>query len=240
MEIKGAVALVTGANRGIGAALVDALVKAGAKRVYAGMRNPPAAVPGSVVVPVALDITDDARVAELARELGDVDILVNNAGISTGQPLLGAKDAHGAEQEMRVNYFGTLAMARAFAPILKKNGGGALVNVLSILSRVNLPASGSYSASKAAAFSLTQGIRAELARQKTLVIGVMPSFVDTDMTVRVNAPKMAATTVASDVVAAILAGTEDVYPGEAADIAAALQREPRAVAKSLAGAFYPA
>jgi NAD(P)-dependent dehydrogenase (short-subunit alcohol dehydrogenase family) len=238
MDVKGSVVLVTGANRGIGAALVAAFVAAGARKVYAATRNPPAAEAGSVVVPIALDITDDDRVAAVAREAGDVDILVNNAGISAGQTFLRPADSKDAADEMRVNYFGTLAMMRAFAPVLKRNGGGAIVNVLSILSHVSLPAAGSYSASKAAAFSLTQGVRAELASQGTLVIGLMPSFVDTDMTVQVSAPKISPSAVADATVAAIQAGTEDVYPGDAGQVAAQLLADPKAVEKSFASMLH--
>lgn len=235
MNLTGTVASVSGANRGIGAAIVEALLAAGVRRVYAGMRAlpaPPSSDPR--VVPVLLDITDDVRVAEVADALSDVSVLVNNAGISRGQPLVGARDPHAAAEEMRVNYFGTLAVVRAFAPVLKANGGGAIVNILSILGRVSLPAVGSYSASKAAAFSLTQGIRAELAAQGTLVVGVMPGFVDTDMTVRVNQPKMTPSAGATEIVGALQLGIEDVYPGPAADIAGGLMRDPKAVERSFA------
>jgi NAD(P)-dependent dehydrogenase (short-subunit alcohol dehydrogenase family) len=228
--------LVTGANRGIGAAIVEALLVSGVRRVYAGVRALPAEAPADPrVVPVLLDITDDERLADVAKALGDVSILVNNAGISLGQPLLAARDPHAAAEEMRVNYFGTLAVVRAFAPVLKANGGGAIVNVLSILGRVNLPAVGSYSASKAAAFSLTQGIRAELAGQGTLVVGIMPGFVDTDMTARVNQPKMTPAAVATEIVGALQLGIEDVYPGPAAAIAGGLLTDPKAVERSFAG-----
>src|SRR5262245_58317444 len=123
MELRGAVALVTGANRGIGAALVDALVAAGAARVYAAMRDPGARARTPVVAPIALDVTDPASVAAAAARCADVQILINNAGIAQGQPLLAASDAGAAEREMQVIYFGTLAMCRAFAPILAANGG---------------------------------------------------------------------------------------------------------------------
>ena len=128
MNLIGTVALVTGANRGIGAAIVDALLESGVKRVYAGVRSLPAEGPKDArIVPVLLDITDDARLAEVSAELGDVSVLVNNAGVSLGQPLLGARDPQAAAQEMRVNYFGTLAAVRAFAPVLKANGGGVIL-----------------------------------------------------------------------------------------------------------------
>ena len=233
MDFGGRVALVTGANRGIGAAIVEALVAAGASKVYAAMRRPTGG-DGGKIVPLALDVTDPTQIAAAAHDCRDVEILVNNAAIALGQPLLAATDAGAAEREMRVNYLGTLAMSRAFAPILANNGGGAIVNIVSILGRVSLPRVGSYSASKAAAFSLTQGLRGELAAQGTLVVGVMPGFVDTDMTKGLALPKMTPRAVAESVIAALRSGTEDVYPGEAAEIAAALQRDPKAVEKRFA------
>jgi NAD(P)-dependent dehydrogenase (short-subunit alcohol dehydrogenase family) len=135
MKIEGAVALVTGANRGIGASIVDALLAGGASRIYAAMRTPSSAAREEKVVPIALDITDAVQVANAATLCADVQILINNAGILLGQPLLAASQADAAEREMRVNYFGTLAVCRAFAPILGRNGGGAIVNMLSILAR---------------------------------------------------------------------------------------------------------
>lgn len=236
MDVRGRVALVTGANRGIGAAIVDALEAAGVARIYAGMRAPGPSS-SDVVVPVALDVTDASSVARVAAAHDDVDVLVNNAGVSLGQSLLAPTLEDAAEREMQVNYFGVLRMCRAFAPVLQKNGGGAIVNVLSILGRVSAPAVGSYSASKAAAYSLTQAIRGELRAQGTLVVGVMPAFVDTDMVKRVAAPKMAPEDVAHAVISALLEGTEDVYPGDAAAIAAGLLADPKAIERSIAASL---
>lgn len=228
-------ALVTGANRGIGAALVGALLDAGVPRVYAAMRTPQPARDERVTT-VALDITDQAHVTRLAAELPDVNLLINNAGVSSGAALIGG-DPAGAELEMRVNYYGMLAMSRAFAPVLANNGGGALVNMLSILARVNLPHVASYAASKAAAWSLTQALRGLLAPQGTLVIGVFPAFVDTDMARRVPFPKLAPKDLAASVIDALHAGTEDVYPGDAARIANDLQRDPKSVERAFARMF---
>jgi NAD(P)-dependent dehydrogenase (short-subunit alcohol dehydrogenase family) len=135
---------------------------------------------------------------------------------------------------MRVNCLGSLAMCRAFAPVLARNGGGAIVNVLSILARVAVPVAGSYSASKAAAFSLTQAIRGELAGQGTLVIGVMPGYVDTDMVRGLDVPKLNASDVAVSIGRALRSSFEDVYPGPAAHVAAALLQDPKGVEKQFA------
>ena len=238
-SVEGAVALVTGANRGIGAAFVQGLLAGGARRVYAAARDPQTlatlARRDVRVVPVALDVTDDASVRAAAQRLADVNMVVNNAGVLHGARLIAAADLSAARREMEVNYFGLLRMCRAVAPLLAANGGGTLINVLSILSRVASPAAGSYSASKAAAFSLTQAVRAELQAQGTRVIGVLPGFVETDMTERINAPKIQPIDVVRATLEALQTGAEEVYPGETAtQIAALLLQNPKAVERQLA------
>jgi NAD(P)-dependent dehydrogenase (short-subunit alcohol dehydrogenase family) len=237
--LDGAVALVTGANRGIGAAFVSGLLAAGAKRVYAAARDPQTlaglAQSDARVVPIALDIADDISVQEAAARLGDVDLVVNNAGVLLGGRLIAAADLSAARQEMEVNYFGLLRMSRAFAPILAANGGGTLINLLSILSRMASPAGGGYSASKAAALSLTQAVRAELHSQGTRVIGVLPGFVDTAMAEGVSAPKIQPSEVVRATLDALLTDQEEVYPGEqASQIAALLLQDPKAVERLFA------
>ena len=238
-SLKGTVALVTGANRGIGAAFVSGLLEAGAQRVYAAARNPQTlaalAQSDARIVPITLDITDDRSVQAAATRLGDVDLVVNNAGALLGARLIAAPDLAAARQEMEVNYFGLLRMCRAFAPILAAYGGGTLIIVLSILSRMANPAGGGYSASKAAALSLTQAVRAELQAQGTRVIGVLPGFVDTDMAAGVNAPKIQPSDVVRATFDALLTDHEDVYPGEqASQIAAWLLQDPKAVERLFA------
>ena len=184
MEIKGSVALVTGANRGIGRSFVEALLARGAAKIYASARRPErladlAERHKGIVVSLKLDITQPADISTAARQCRDVQLLVNNAGINLQAGLIAANDLAAARAEMETNYFGPLAMCRAFAPILAANGGGAVVNMLSILARVNLPMYGSLCASKAAALSLTKGVRGELAKQGTLVVAVMPGAIDT-------------------------------------------------------------
>jgi peptide/nickel transport system ATP-binding protein len=240
MNIEGSVALVTGANRGIGRAFVEALIKRGAKKVYITARNPSKlaeldALFGDRVHVLTLDITKPAQVAAAAAMAGDVNLLVNNGGINRGKALIAPAVLDDARDEMETNYLGTLAMCRAFAPLLKRNGGGAIVNMLSILSRVTMPAYGSLSASKAAALSMTQCVRAELAKQHTLVVGVMPGAVDTDMARGYQGPKDPPADVANAALDAVEKGLEDVYPGGMAQgVSAGLAKDPKAVEKEFA------
>jgi len=237
MQIKNSTVLVTGANRGIGKSIVAELVKRGAKKVYATARDPSAIDTSSNVVEAhKLDITDHNAITKLASELTDVDLLINNAGVNKMSAFAASEDISGARDEMEVNYFGTLAMCRAFSPVLKENGGGVIVNMLSILARVNLPLMGSLCASKAAGLSLVQGLRAELAAQNTGVIAVMPGAVDTDMSRDFPPPKMPASEVANAVLDGVEQGLEEVYPGEMADgMNQGLASDPKAVEKELAG-----
>lgn len=182
LPLAGTTALVTGASGGIGHALVAALLARGAGRVYAAARRPEACTADPRVVPLALDITDPAQVQAAAAIARDVRLLVNNAGVNCNRPLIGAPDLDAARLEMEVNYFGTLAMCRAFAPVLAAEPGGVIVNVLSIAALVGMPFMGSLCASKAAALRLTECVRAELAPQGTRVLAVLPSAVDTPMT----------------------------------------------------------
>src|SRR5271155_5601624 len=179
MKIEGSVALVTGADRGLGQVYARDLVSRGAARVYGAARHP-AAVTEPGVTPVALDITSPERVAQAAGQCGDVSLLVNNAGVMKASTFTGAPSLDAARLEMETNYFGMLSMCRAFAPVLAAHGGGAMVNMLSVVSFYTNSINPSYGASKAAAWSLTNGIRIELARQGTLVVGVHASFIDTD------------------------------------------------------------
>ena len=154
MRIADSVALVTGAGRGLGRAFVQELAGRGARAIYAAARDPSTVTgPG---IAVALDITDPEQVAGVARDCADVTLLVNNAGVMTLSPLIGAPTMAGARQEISTNYLGTLAMCRAFAPVLAANGGGAIVNMLSVVSFFTNPVNGSYGASKAAEWAHDQ------------------------------------------------------------------------------------
>jgi len=214
MRISGSVALVTGANRGLGQAYARELVRRGAAKVYGAARNP-AAVTEPGVVPVALDITDAGQVAAAAARCADVTLLVNNAGVMKASTFIGPPDPDAARQEMAVNYFGTLSMCRAFAPVLAANGGGAIVNMLSVTSFYTNPFNASYGASKAAAWSLTNGVRLELHHQGTLVVAVHAGFIDTDMAaLAVNVPKDSPESVAQQAFDAVEAGQIEVLADE--------------------------
>jgi NAD(P)-dependent dehydrogenase (short-subunit alcohol dehydrogenase family) len=206
MQIDGTVAVVTGANRGIGEAFVKALLERGASKVYAAMRDVTTVDNrDSRLVPVQLDVTDADRVAVVAHELGDVQLVVNNAGIArSGTPLSVKLDA--ARAELEVNYLSLIATTQAFAPVLATNGGGAFVNVLSVASWVSSPFLSTYGASKSAAWNFTNAARVELKRQGTHVVGVHVGFVDTDLTAALDVDKIAPAAVATAALDAVEAG----------------------------------
>jgi len=229
MKIKGATALVTGGNRVLGQALAEALRRDGAAKIYAAARDPASVSPVKGVEPIALDVTNPSQVAAAAAKCRDVDILINNAGIASFTPALGAPTTDNARREMETNYFGTLSMCRAFAPILKNNGGGALVNILSVVSWFNAPMQATYCASKAAEWSLTKAVRFELRAQGTLVMGVYAGYIDTGMTAGMTVVKSSPETIASAVLNGIKNGIEDILADERArSVNAELRKDDRA------------
>jgi NAD(P)-dependent dehydrogenase (short-subunit alcohol dehydrogenase family) len=215
MKIQGTTALVTGANRGLGLAYARALLAAGAKKVYAGARDP-STVTLAGVVPVKLDVGNDVDIAAAARQCADVDIVINNAGVIGGTPLLAEGGEDALRKVLATNLHGIHAIAHAFAPVLKANGGGVIVNMLSALSWISLPGTGAYSVSKAAAWALTNGLRHELRGQGTLVIGVHAGYIDTDMVKSVDAPKVKPEDVADAVMQAIESGSPEVLADDTA------------------------
>src|SRR6202012_4360646 len=230
MQIEGSTALVTGANRGLGRRFAEELVARGAK-VYAGARNPDAVdVPG--VTPVQLDVTDPASVAAAAAATGDVSLLINKAGSSTGANLLtGSLDD--IRLELDTHYFGTLAVTRAFAPQLAAAGGGAVLNVLSVLSWITFPDVGAYSAAKSAEGGLTNALRLQLAGQGTQVTALHVGYMDTDMAQHVTSPKIDPAVVAKLALDGVAAGQTEVLADELS------QQVPAGPAGGVA-ALYPA
>jgi NAD(P)-dependent dehydrogenase (short-subunit alcohol dehydrogenase family) len=212
MQIQGSVALVTGANRGIGKAIAGELLARGASKVYAAVRDP-ASVTDDRLVAVRLDVTDPESVAAAARELADVEIVVNNAGIARPATPLAATTAD-ARAELETNYLGLVSTTQAFAPVLAANGGGAFVNVLSVASWIGSPRLATYSASKSAAWGFTNAARVELKLQGTQVVGVHVGFVDTDLTAGMDIEKIRPETVATSALDALERGETEAVVDE--------------------------
>ncbi|NHT19468.1 SDR family oxidoreductase [Cellulomonas sp. IC4_254] len=218
-------ALITGANRGLGRHFATELLARGAT-VYAAAREPATIdLPG--VRPLALDITDPDAVKAAAALAADVDLLINNAGVSTGSTLLG--DLAGVRAEMDVNFWGTLSMVRAFAPVLAANGGGAVVNVASALSWFAAPGAGAYAVSKAANWNMSNALRLELAGQGTRVTSVHLGLADTDMAAGLDGPKTDPAVVVRRTLDAVAAGDLEVVVDDwSAMVKASLAEDPRA------------
>ncbi len=240
MQIQDSICLVTGGNRGIGEAFVRALLAAGAARIYVGARDPAnaarlvAEAPGRVAA-VRLDVTRPDQIARTAADCGDVSILVNNAGAFLNRRLIGADDISAAREEMEVNYFGMLGMCRAFAPILARNGGGAIVNVLSSGGLVAVPAMGGYSPSKFAGRAATTCIRAELADQGTQVSALIVGSVDTRMAAHVAGQKEPPADIAQAGLTAIRRNIDELDTDRMAiEVRAFLHRDPKALERSMA------
>ncbi len=239
--VMGAVALVTGSNRGVGRETVLALLQAGAGKIYCAARDratltPLLAEAPDRLVPVQLDITKPADVAAAARACADVTLLVNNAGENRLTPLIATASDEAARREIEVNYFGTLAMCRAFAPVLRDNGGGAIVNLVAGHAQASLPLMGSFCAAKAALLSLTQALRAELAGPGTHVLAVRPGLVETAATQSLDLAKVTPAYVARSLVQGLQLRLEDVYPGEmAGGIAYGAVSDPKAAERRFAG-----
>src|SRR5471032_1948310 len=207
MNIKDSVVLITGANRGLGLALSKALQLAGARKIYAAARDPSSiTLPG--VHAIKLDVTNAADIAAAVQAAPDLTILINNAGISLGGSILGDDGIEKVRAELDANFYAPMAMSRAFAPVLRSNGGGAIVNVLT------LPGIGTYSVSKAAAWAMTNGLRAELHAQGTQVLGAHMGLIDTDMTKGLDAAKAAPADIAASILAALEAKQDEVLTDE--------------------------
>ena len=233
-SIKGSVVLITGASGAIAQALIAELKARGATKIYAGARDISGLAASDHLVPLKMDVSSDDDVKKAAAAAPDVTLLINNAGINHNTSFLTAPDLTIASKEMEANYLAPLRVTRAFAPALIANKGSVL-NMLTILSRVNLPFMGSYCASKAAALSLTQGLRGELAPQGVHVVGALPGAVDTRMTAGLPIPKMTTAEAATEILDGFESGEEDIYVGEMArGIAQGLAHDAKAVERQLA------
>jgi NAD(P)-dependent dehydrogenase (short-subunit alcohol dehydrogenase family) len=217
MIIRDCVALVTGSNRGLGLAYCEGLLRAGAAKVYAAARDlSKIGLRDSRIVPIALDVTSAADVVSAVRSCQDVSLLINNAGILRNCPMLAIEAEEAARQEMETNYFAVLSMVQRFAPVLARNGGGAIVNVLSVASWLASPFMATYCASKAAEEVLTDAIRMQLRAQRTHVAGVYAGYIDTDMSAHVTRPKTSPSQVVDRSLAGLESGADRIFADDSA------------------------
>jgi NAD(P)-dependent dehydrogenase (short-subunit alcohol dehydrogenase family) len=232
--IKGSVVLVTGAAGAIAQALIAELKARGAAKIYATARDVFALTALDGIVPVKMDVTSDDDVAKAAGQFGDVAVLINNAGINHNTGFMVAPDLAIAREEIEINYLAPLRVTKAFAPALVRNKG-AVLNILTILARVNLPFMGSYCASKAAGLSLTQGLRGDLGPRGVRVVAALPGAIDTRMTAMLTIPKMTTADAAKEILDGFEAGEEEIYVGEMArGLAQGLAHDPKGVERQLA------
>jgi NAD(P)-dependent dehydrogenase (short-subunit alcohol dehydrogenase family) len=228
-DLAASTALVTGANRGFGRHLAEQLAQRGAK-VYAAARRPES-VDLDGVTPIQLDITDPESVAAAVAAAGDVTLLINNAGIGTGASVL-TGDRADLRREFDTHVFGTLDVTRAFVPVIERNGGGVILNVLSVLSWITFPQAGGYSAAKSAEWSMTNALRSELAPRNIRVSGLHVGYMDTDMTTGVDAPKLDPAQVAAIALDGVAVGTPEILADD-------LSKQVRAGLAGGVAALYP-
>lgn len=236
MKLENKTIFVTGANRGIGKAIVVALLKSPVKKIYASARSITdfQQVNDPRVVPIRLDITDQEQIRQAVQQAQDADVLINNAGVLAFAGIIsGEFDL--LKRDMEVNYFGTLNMIRSFTPVLEKNGDAAIANILSIVSLASMAGIGGYCASKAALFSATQAMRTELKAKNISVHGVFPGPIDTDMAKDIDMPKTSAQVTAENIVAGIAAYQEYIFPDPmSSQIGELWAKDPKALERQFA------
>lgn len=216
MNIENAVVLLTGANRGLGAALLEDLIVAGAPKIYAAVRDPrkmadAVARHGERIVPIGLELTDSTMIAEVSGQCRDVTLLINNAGVLD---FAGALDTTRAELErnMATNFYGTLDLSRAFVPVIEENGGGKIVNILSVLAFVSAPIFSAYNSSKAASWLMAMSMRPYVAPKGISIVNVFPTTIETQMVAALDKIKAKPEDVSGDIIEGIASGAEDIYP----------------------------
>jgi short-subunit dehydrogenase len=232
--IKDSIVLITGATGAIAKALIKELQTRGARKIYAAARDISSLSASAGLVPLKMDVTSDDDVYRAAAAATDVTLLINNAGVNHNTAFLLAADLSIAREEFECNYIAPLRVTRAFAPVLIANKG-AVLNMLTILARVNLPLMGSYCASKAAGLSLTQGLRAELGSKGVRVAAALPGAVDTRMTAGLPIPKMTTADAATEILDGFERGEEEIYVGDMArGLAEGLAKDPKGIERQLA------
>lgn len=236
MNIEGSIALVTGANRGLGRAIVSALLEAGAAKVYAAARDEKkVAVDDRRVIAITLDTTKPETIAAASHRAGDVTLLVNNAGLLAGFDVLKMSHAE-LDAAFRTNVYGTLDVIKTFVPVLERAHGATIVNILSLSSFASVPSMGGYSASKAAAYSITQALRPELKRKQIALLAALPGPIDTDMVRDLQLPKTSPADVAKGVLDGIARGEEEIFPDPMAQQMGALwNKSPKEFERAFAG-----
>ncbi len=237
MQLEGSIALVTGANRGLGKALVAALLEAGAAKVYAAARQDKQIdTNDSRVVPLVVDITRPEQLVAAAGRASDLTLLINNAGVSTAANVLTTSPA-AFDADFRTNVHGTLGVVKVFLPVLARARGGAtIVNVLSLASLASVPTFGGYSASKAAAYSITQALRPELKAKGIAILAALPGPIDTDMVKDFSMPKTSPADVAKELLAGVARGEEEIFPDPMAKQMGALwNQNPKEFERAFAG-----
>jgi NAD(P)-dependent dehydrogenase (short-subunit alcohol dehydrogenase family) len=233
MDLKNAVVLITGANRGLGLAFAREALARGARKVYAGARDP-STVTLAGVEAIKLDVTNPQDVAAAAAQASDVTLVINNAGIAAIGGFMAEGSIESAQRHLDTNLFGSLRVAQAFAPVLAANGGGALLNVLSIASWINGPLLGVYAMSKSAAWAMTNGLRNDLRAQRTQVLGLHMGFVDTDLTKGIDGPKSTPESIVSQAFDGLEAGAEEVLADDRTrQVKQGLSAEPAVYLKAL-------
>ena len=235
MKLDNAIVLITGANRGLGLAFAREALARGARKVYAGARDPSTVtLPG--VIPIKLDVTKPEDIAAAVQAVGDVTLLINNAGIASMGGFLNADSASAAQKMLDTNFFGPMRLSQAFAPILAANGGGAIMSVLSVASWINGPLLGAYGASKSAAWALTNGLRIELKGQGTQVLGLHAGFIDTDLTQGIEMPKSTPQAIVTAAFDGLEAGASEVLADDISRMVhAGLTAEPAVYLQAIEG-----